>query len=254
MQTEQDRMPGDARNPAALSPLIAALFDHEVAAAELRDGDASSLLFPAEAAACEGFAPKRRVEYAAGRLCARRALAQFGITDFALEMNADRSPRWPDPVVGSITHTQGFCAAVVADARSQSGIGVDAETLGRLTPELHRLIFTAEERASLEALDASQRVHAQTIIFSAKEALYKCQHQVTRAWRDFHDVSIELPVDVGQLGDFVVHPSRTTSITDWGVTLPLRGRFVVDDGRVVTGISARRLDDTRDIRKRADLG
>ncbi len=226
-----------AHNPAVLSAWIGGLFGSGVVAAELRADPDAALLYPLEAAACARFAPKRLAEYAAGRLCARRALAELGITGFPLVANADRSPRWPSTVVGSITHTDRFCAAVVAAAHVYGGIGIDAETIGRITPQIRSLIFTARENELLDALDDAERAQASTIVFSAKEAFYKCQYAVTRAWRDFHDVWVELLPPKGDRGDFIIHASPTTRVTDWGFELPVRGRFVVDGELVLTGIS-----------------
>ena len=226
-----------AQNPAVLSVLIANLFEPGVVAAELRADPDAALLYPLEAAACARFAPKRLAEYAAGRLCARRALAELGITGFPIVANADRSPRWPSTVVGSITHTDRFCAAVVGAAHVYGGIGLDAETIGRITPQIRPLIFTPRETELLDALDDAPRAQASTIVFSAKEAFYKCQYAVTQAWRDFHDVWVELLPPNGDHGDFIIHPSPTTGVTDWGLELPLRGRFIVDGQLVITGIS-----------------
>ena len=62
--------------------------------------------------------PKRIQEFADGRLCARRALEEFGVTNFPIRMARDRQPVWPDSLIGSITHTAGLCAAVVAERAS----------------------------------------------------------------------------------------------------------------------------------------
>lgn len=227
----------DAAGSAVASPLIAGLFARDVIASELRGPGARDRLHPREAAQCAGFAPGRIAEFAAGRSCARRALAELGITNFALDANADRSPRWPENIAGSITHTRGFCAAVVGRTPPLRGIGIDAETIGRVTPDIHHLIFDAEEARALATLDVATRMRAQTIVFSAKEAFYKCQYPITRAWRDFHDVTIELTSPAAEAGDFTVNASSTTSVTDWGLSLPIRGRFAIEYDLVVTGIA-----------------
>jgi len=92
------------------------------------------LLFPDEAQYLGRAVPKRIQEFAAGRLCARRALAEFGFTDYPLRSNSDRRPQWPAPVIGSITHIAGMCGAVVAKQRQFRAIGLDMEIVGRVTP------------------------------------------------------------------------------------------------------------------------
>jgi len=104
-----------AKNPADLSPTLSRLFLPGVVAADLRGPGDVKLLMPEEARYLGRAVPKRVREFAAGRLCARRALAEFGIVDFAVEVADDRQPVWPASMVGSITHTAGFCAAVAAE-------------------------------------------------------------------------------------------------------------------------------------------
>ena len=105
-----ERMPdSSARNPATLSATFAGLLPAGVVAAELRTPGDPSLLEPEEALAVANAVPKRVQEFAAGRLCARRALAEFGVVDFPVRAARDRQPIWPEFLVGSITHTRG-CA------------------------------------------------------------------------------------------------------------------------------------------------
>jgi 4'-phosphopantetheinyl transferase EntD len=182
-----------APNPATLSTFVSELYPPGVAAAELsRPGDAS-LLYPEEAASIVRAVPKRAGEFAAGRLCARRALAEFGILGFALEMAPDRAPVWPASMVGSITHTEGFCAAVVAERRRFRSLGLDVEAAGGVKCELWGHICIPAELAWLDSLPVRDRACAATLIFSVKEAFYKCQYPVTRERLTFADLCVALP-------------------------------------------------------------
>ena len=74
--------------------------------------------------------------------------------------NADRSPIWPEGVVGCITHTRDYCAAVVARTdgpHALRGIGVDIETPGRITDAIALKTFTEEERAALASVPEELR-------------------------------------------------------------------------------------------------
>src|SRR5271170_2846494 len=102
-------------NPANLSTKLGNLFPPGAVVADLREPGDPELLLPVEATYLGRAVPKRVQEFTAGRLCARRALAEFGIVDFPIKVADDRRPIWPDSMVGSITHTAGFCAAVVAE-------------------------------------------------------------------------------------------------------------------------------------------
>lgn len=196
-------------------------------------GDAGGLQ-PAEAAHVRDAAPKRRAEFAAGRWCARHALADLGHFDFALIPEVDRRPRWPRGVVGSITHTDGYCAAVVGDARRFQAIGVDAEIVGRVTEETWPHLFTEPDLAQIVAAPAAARARLATIVFSAKEAFYKCQYTLTEAWVGFLDVSI----DLAEGGTFTVRGAGHLAMLD--AIVPVSGRFEVDGGLVRTGVTIER--------------
>lgn len=180
-----------ATNPRP-APEIAALFGRpDLVAFELVGGGDPRQLHPNEAAHVGHASDQRRGEFAAGRVCARAGLRELGVDpDRPLVAAADRSPQWPEGIIGSISHTGAYCVAVVARADgSDGGLGVDAEQLGRVTDRLHRTIFTDGERAWLDRLGARDRSHAATMLFSAKEAFYKAQHPLTRSWVGFKDVA-----------------------------------------------------------------
>jgi len=223
-------------NPAVLSADFRGLFPDGVAAAELRLPGDPSMLLPAEAA-CLGQAVKKRVqEFAAGRLCARRALAEFGIEGFALRVQSDRQALWPAAMVGSITHTDGLCAAVVAGRDSFLGVGVDSEVAGDVKPELWEMICTPREIAWLGSLPGAEQARAATLIFSAKEAFYKCQYPASVEFLDFHDVLIEANQWGAPLAEFTVRSTRPLAIAQF-TTFPVTGRFRVHEKYVSAGIA-----------------
>ncbi|MDO8704293.1 MAG: 4'-phosphopantetheinyl transferase superfamily protein [Sulfuricaulis sp.] len=222
-------------NPAGLSPLLAGLFPPGVVGAELRIAGDPSLLFPEEAQYLGGAVPKRIQEFAAGRLCARRALAEFGFTGYPLRMNRDRRPQWPAPVIGSISHTAGMCGAVVARQRQFRAIGLDMEIVGRVTPEIWPTICTPEETAWLAALREPEQSRCAALIFSAKESFYKCQYSVTQQWLEFDDVTLDLPASDASAGCFALRPRRRIALWEH-VTMPLMGRFEFHGSLIVTGM------------------
>src|ERR1700676_5675117 len=136
-----------AKNPADLSPTLSRLFLPGVVAADMRGPGDVKLLMPAETRYLGRAVRKRVRELAAGRLCARRALAEFGIVDFAVEVADDRQPLWPASMVGSITHTAGFCAAVAAERESVAALGLDSEVVGDLNVGIWSKVWGAEEGA-----------------------------------------------------------------------------------------------------------
>jgi 4'-phosphopantetheinyl transferase EntD len=230
-----------APNPATLSTAFAELFPRGVAAAELRMPGDVALLYPEEAVSVVKAVPKRVGEFAAGRLCARRALAEFGITGVPLTMAPDRAPVWPESMVGSITHTRGLCAAVVAERRRFASLGLDVEVAGDVKPDLWRHICVGAELAWIESLPVSAQASAATLIFSAKEAFYKCQYPVTGERLIFADVRVTLAEPdaagwSGAQGIVLVTPTRPLAISACPET-EFRGTYRAHAGYVSAGFS-----------------
>lgn len=139
--------------------------------------------------------PKRRREFAAGRACARLALARLGLPESPLGRNEDRTPRWPAGLVGCISHCAGYCGAAVARQESVAGLGLDVEVIGRVRAALLPRICTPAERDALVRLGRArerEEIDWATVLFSAKESTYKCYYPLTRMPLGFHDVEIEL--------------------------------------------------------------
>ncbi len=220
---------------ANLSARLGELFPPQARAAELLGaGDASTLL-PAEAPCVAKAVVQRQQEFAAGRACARLLLAQFGVLDFALRMADDRQPLWPEGLVGSITHTEHFCAVVVAQKSDLIGLGIDTEVSGRVKRELWKRICTPAEAAWLQTLELSQQRAAATLLFSAKEAFYKCQYPLMRQRLNFQDATVAL--DWGsQQGSFTVHAPGTSVARRHAL---LQGRYLFHERYVTTGIALR---------------
>jgi 4'-phosphopantetheinyl transferase EntD len=222
-------------NTFCRSSRVCSLFPPGVAAAEMREAADPCLLLPEEAVHLGRAVAKRAQEFAAGRLCARRALAEFGITDFPIRVAADRQPIWPDGMVGSITHTAGFCAAVVAKQRHVGSVGLDSEVVGDVKEDIWLSICAPIETAWLDSLPAGQRAAAVTLIFSAKEAFYKCQYPLAREFLAFHDVTVEAAWG-GPEGVFTIHPLRDIAIAR-RTTRPLQGRYLFHEHFATAGMA-----------------
>ena len=226
-------------NSSNLSPIFAGLFPAGVVAVESREPGDPALLLPAEAAHLGRAVAKRVQEFAAGRLCVRRALHEYGIEQFALRVAPDRQPVWPEGFVGSITHTAGLCAAVVAESRTFAAIGIDSEIVGHVTPDIWSTICTAGEAEWVNSLQASERAAAVTLIFSAKEAFYKCQYPLVSEWLDFHDLEVESETGAqgGQnTGRILIRATRRIRFEEH-VLLPLVGRYQFHEQFVSVGVA-----------------
>jgi 4'-phosphopantetheinyl transferase EntD len=122
-------------------------------------------------------APARLEEFALGRTAARAALAALGQGPVAIPAGTDRAPVWPEGTTGSITHCAGACLAVTGHSRQWAGLGLDAEPLRPLEPDLWPALLAEGEdlRDGMQAL-----AH-----FVAKEAAYKAQYPLSRQLFDF---------------------------------------------------------------------
>ena len=212
------------------APRIAALFAPGAVAFETRDTFDANTLLPQEQQFLARAVPKRVHEFAGGRACARAALAQLGFNGIALPVGAARAPVWPPGITGSITHTGGFCAAVVATTTRLRALGLDVEVADSVKPHLWPRICGPEELATLQSTDPQGAIAAATLLFSAKEAFYKCQHFLTGQWLGFCDVSISVEAD-----EFTVRPTRTLEISQHSPG-PWQGRYRREAGMVMTGV------------------
>jgi 4'-phosphopantetheinyl transferase EntD len=166
-----------------LSGLLARLLRPGMFGAEMADQGQLLVLHPEEERHVTGAADKRRRDFILGRACAHAALAQLGRDEGAVGKAGHGAPLWPAGVTGSITHTAGYAAAVVAPADGYAGLGLDAERIGGVGEQLWPRLFDEGERAALSGVDAALLA---TLFFSAKEAAYKAWDKRSLGFRDIH--------------------------------------------------------------------
>jgi 4'-phosphopantetheinyl transferase EntD len=230
-------MDGDHGAQVRISSELAGLFPAGVVVAETSAPVERSALLAAEAAGLSAGAVAKRVqEFAAGRLCARRALAEIGIADFPIRVGAKREPLWPEGIVGSISHTDGLCAAVVGKCSRFLGLGLDLERTGRVSVSLRSRICVATEIEWLARLSAAEASAAATLIFAAKEAFYKAQFQIAAEWLYFQHAAIEFPDWPAPAGSWLLRPQRPMAI-DPVCEFPLRGAYLVRGGFAIAGLA-----------------
>lgn len=202
---------------------------------ELR-GDAVERAYPLvgeEAALVSRAVASRRQQYSAARHCARQVLAELGYPPVAILTGALGAPVWPDGVVGSITHMTGYCAAAATNDAAVRSVGIDAERRRGLPAEVLSMVASPEEQARLGDYRAANAVPWDTVLFSAKEAVYKAWFPLTGRWLGFHDVDLEIRTADGSFSArFLGEPL----VVDSTVYPALEGRFGLDDELVVTAV------------------
>lgn len=153
------------------------------------DGDPDGL-WPEELSTVAHAVSRRRREFAAGRHAARVAMQRLGRPARAIPADADRSPRWPTGLVGTIAHTATICVAVVGTEDRWKAIGVDIEPDIGIDETLWDTICTPGERRQLSEHAPAARAMLATRVFVAKEAFYKWHYPQERTMLDFLDVSV----------------------------------------------------------------
>lgn len=138
---------------------------------------------------------KRKAEFLAGRYCVQLALKSMGRGSGAtIDIGAKRAPLWPSGLIGSITHSKGFASAAVASTALLRGIGIDSERLiAEKTADnvASHILTPAETYQANDSLVASARQYL-TLIFSAKESIFKCLYPQVQQYFDFRDAEVQL--------------------------------------------------------------
>ncbi|MBT9548239.1 MAG: 4'-phosphopantetheinyl transferase superfamily protein [Candidatus Sericytochromatia bacterium] len=130
--------------------------------------------------------PKRQSLYLTGRYCAREALKQAGWTPQPeITTGPVGEPIWPPGWVGSITHSQTHVSVAIAAATAYRGLGLDNETpmSEKTLQAVKDKISTPSERQK-QPQNMSEQVYY-TLLFSAKESLYKALYPTVRRFFDF---------------------------------------------------------------------
>jgi len=175
---------------AAVQTCLRGLLPEDVAALCVPVRDASRALYPEERAAIARAVPHRQDEFSTGRMLARQALARIGHPPAAIPADDRRRPVWPADVVGSISHSSGLCAAAVAPGGRLRGLGLDIERIGAVPDEIMAAISHPEEIARHRA--TMPEALLRTVLFSAREAIYKAYNPLTGSYLDHRDVVLSL--------------------------------------------------------------
>jgi 4'-phosphopantetheinyl transferase EntD len=135
-------------------------------------------------------AAPRRNEFLRSRWLLRASLN----TNAEITRMTDGTHQWPEGLVGSITHKQGFVAITVMDSHSHQGVGIDAELVDKMQLKFAERILVKEENNKLadwsQSLSLTQE-EILTIIFSVKEALFKAVFPIGKIMFYFHDACVE---------------------------------------------------------------
>ncbi|MEU0740444.1 4'-phosphopantetheinyl transferase superfamily protein [Streptomyces sp. NPDC006134] len=187
--------------------MIEELLPATVVAVEIHghDDPGPAALFPQEAEAVARAVDKRRREFTAVRVCARRAMDKLGVPPQPVLPGERGAPRWPEGLTGSMTHCEGYCAAALVRTADLASLGIDAEPDEPLPQGVLDAVSLPAEAERLRRLAADgPGVHWDRLLFSAKESVYKAWFPLTGRWLDFSEADIEIAADPrdGRCGTF----------------------------------------------------
>lgn len=171
----------------------------------------------------EKMVEQRLLEFTHGRNCARVVLNMCGLRGAAVPRGSSGEPVWPQGIVGSISHTGSLAAAVAASTDYFVGIGLDIESSEPLSDDIIGMICRQDEAVGEDGVRAK-------LLFSIKEAVYKCIYPTVSAFVDFKEVKISLEEEA-----CTFTASTDTLRQDMAVLERLEGAYCTVDGLVFSG-------------------
>ncbi|MGE8486619.1 MAG: 4'-phosphopantetheinyl transferase family protein [Pseudomonas sp.] len=178
---------------------------------------------------------KRQAEFLAGRICARAALQQLEGLSFIPAIGEDRAPVWPAHITGSITHSTGRAAAIVANKAHWRGLGMDLENLldAERAERLAGEILTGPELQRMATGARDQLAMVVTLTFSVKESLFKALYPIVQKRFYFEHAEVLEWSEGGEV--------RLRLLTDlsnqWRSGTELGAQFAVMDGQLLSLVS-----------------
>jgi 4'-phosphopantetheinyl transferase EntD len=222
------RADGDLED-VTISKLFPANVSVCIASADMYHHD----VFPQEAAMMATSSSKRRGEFIAGRNAARAALARLGAPMLPILRSSQRAPLWPNGFVGSITHCDEFCCAVVSRTSQLISLGFDAETIDSLEDAVATLVCIPGEFVHFSKLPKPLGTNWAKSAFCAKEAFHKCYNPLTGVVLEFQDVSVSFSLDpscrAGTFEPTIITGDRMVLAPE---LLGIRGAWLTNEKRV----------------------
>jgi enterobactin synthetase component D len=129
---------------------------------------------------------KRRAEFLAGRIAAKNMLKHLKSDSTDVKIGEQRNPVWPKGYIGSISHTSNLALCSAGLVKEYKYIGIDLENwIDAYTIEqIKDTILSSKEESILRKTDIDFE-KAFTLVFSAKESLFKALYSKVGHFFDF---------------------------------------------------------------------
>ena len=159
------------------------------------NSDSEFTLYPEELALTKKMSSKRLYDFSSGRYAARKLLLNYEIEKHPILIGENRAPIWPTGIIGSISHSENLCIAVISDKKALNSIGVDIESSKRINADILPLICNEEEISHIKLLEKASNINILTnakLIFSIKESLFKCLNPLINNWIDYKEMQVKI--------------------------------------------------------------
>jgi len=141
---------------------------------------AQGQLIGCEAQLLVGAVPRRQREIIGGRVLARRAMVEMGHNPMEVGQRPNGAPIWPTGLCGSLAHSHSHVAVALARSAQMLSVGIDIDD-GRNLGAAASQVGMAEELRTIGDHPLADGIEgAARLLFSAKEALFKCQSSLTQ--------------------------------------------------------------------------
>lgn len=210
---------------------------------EYNDNLANSLLGYQLPSSIVNAVDKRKAEFVVGRFLAKKAIRSLNsvyklgienINRIEVYIGENRAPIWPTPLVGSISHTDNYAICAVTQLSDNCFIGIDAERVvsQSTASDIAKHVLVPSEYYLVGNIHMPEPFIF-TLIFSAKESLFKALYQYVKHYFDF-DVARVTNLD-NQNKSFTIE--LTQSLTNNLMRgKKFKGRYAVLDNSILTYI------------------
>ena len=130
----------------------------------------------------------RREQYSSGRRAVQLGLSSLNVNETSVLFD-DRRPVWPMPIVGSIAHSYQFAVALIGFKQDFRGVGIDILPKHAVSDRVKNRILLESE---LELVNERESKDWQTLLFCAKESIYKASNPITDEFLGFKDVCVRV--------------------------------------------------------------
>lgn len=135
---------------------------------------------------------KRQAEFLAGRLAARNALRAIQFSrNVDIPIGRFREPVWPKEIIGAISHTDSIAISLVKNKKKDVIVGLDIENImsEHLCNDIEPLLMSPKENELLKSAPLPRSMLL-SILFSAKETLFKALFREVRQYINFLDSEV----------------------------------------------------------------